>query len=197
MEHKEDFYPRSPCGERLRCNLTLFAYSLFLSTFPLRGTSSDLDCIYRGNIYNFYPRSPCGERPDAGKTAPVLPLFLSTFPLRGTSQKNYDGLVDRQISIHVPLAGNVRESQPKHIPNPYFYPRSPCGERLVIQNTNRFSQTFLSTFPLRGTSSHRRQMPGQPPYFYPRSPCGERLPIYLLFHRREDISIHVPLAGNV
>ena len=34
-----DFYPRSPCGERRRCN-----------------------CFRAYNCGNFYPRSPCGER---------------------------------------------------------------------------------------------------------------------------------------
>ena len=35
-----DFYPRSPCGERRRCNQSII-----------------------GKPNDFYPRSPCGERP--------------------------------------------------------------------------------------------------------------------------------------
>ena len=53
-----DFYPRSPCGERLG---------------PL---------IFNVQPRNFYPRSPCGERLFEFWTAPSLPLFLSTLSLR-------------------------------------------------------------------------------------------------------------------
>ena len=52
------FYPRSPCGERLRHN-----------RLKPRQT-------------NFYPRSPCGERLNLGKALHALPLFLSTLSLR-------------------------------------------------------------------------------------------------------------------
>ena len=79
--------------------------------------------------------------------------FLSTFPLRGTS-----GVC------------RCRLSWP-----PYFYPRSPCGERLL----------FLLAENVRIK------------YFYPRSPCGERLSPTRGVSPLVMISIHVPLAGNV
>ncbi len=79
-----------------------------------------------------------------------------------------------QISIHVPLAGNV----PSYAPSPcepcYFYPRSPCGERLKLALLGDHEAAFLSTFPLRGTSESHALIV-QLKNFYPRSPCGERL----------------------
>ena len=78
-----NFYPRSPCGERLNSMLRLNFVILFLSTFPLRGTSythlpslimysflstfplrgtSLLHVTNRPKCSYFYPRSPCGER---------------------------------------------------------------------------------------------------------------------------------------
>ena len=56
----------------------------------------------------------------------------------------------------------------------YFYPRSPCGERLTVSTLKILAILFLSTLSLRratttsaGRSAFRR-------HFYPRSPCGER-----------------------
>ena len=57
----ENFYPRSPCGERRKKLGEARIDILFLSTFPLRGTSCAIKTTYRRMT------------------------FLSTFPLRGTS----------------------------------------------------------------------------------------------------------------
>ena len=55
----------------------------------------------------------------------------------------------------------------------YFYPRSPCGERLVYR---------------RGFEVCR--------YFYPRSPCGERR-VYVIYNMYNNtISIHALLAES-
>ena len=60
------FYPRSPCGERLRSFGRVPGRWVFLSTLSLRRATS-ASCNYRSGYLHFYPRSPCGER---------LPLFL-------------------------------------------------------------------------------------------------------------------------
>ena len=171
------FYPRSPCGERpaqrvpclRRTKISIHvplagnvgAWSsgnldapVFLSTFPLRGTSR-MSTHPLPATGNFYPRSPCGERQQPGVR---------------------DARVD-VISIHVPLAGNVpacnqassvrRNFYPRSpcgerplVVNRVeriflnFYPRSPCGERRAWQNISKNTLRFLSTFPLRGTSRH-------------------------------------------
>ena len=101
-----NFYPRSPCGERLRHNKE------------------------KPRQTNFYPRSPCGERlhydnynlhcveisihallaeSDLAVSAllQAIPLFLSTLSLR------------RATWPFRPCCKLF----------PYFYPRSPCGER--------------------------------------------------------------------
>ena len=126
---------------------------------------------------------------------------------------------DKDISIHVPLAGNVVMIIFSCAKRQYFYPRSPCGERLVDGNVQAVGGLFLSTFPLRGTSkgggymSLRAYISIHVPlagnvdelsasidvqlHFYPRSPCGERHPMLRIRLRLLPISIHVPLAGNV
>ena len=169
----------------------------FLSTFPLRGTSQIYSRRYRPWRY-FYPRSPCGERPLSALPMLERSPFLSTFPLRGTSM------------VYLLLICQLG----------YFYPRSPCGERLgglvvlllelgisihvpLAGNVfaawimSLFSLTFLSTFPLRGTSHFLERGRGMKFNFYPRSPCGERPASSLTVLTPSEISIHVPLAGNV
>ena len=59
---KSNFYPRSPCGERLPETAEVVPSRQFLSTLSLRratrrGASESIE------ILHFYPRSPCGERP--------------------------------------------------------------------------------------------------------------------------------------
>ena len=105
-------------------------------------------------------------------------IFLSTFPLRGTSGSGVSVAENAVISIHVPLAGNVdgtargerAVSISIHVPlagnvsppaspfplTSYFYPRSPCGERPCLYSLDLPTVSFLSTFPLRGTSPSLR-----------------------------------------
>ena len=170
---------------------------VFLSTFPLRGTS-------RASWYsptqasNFYPRSPCGERPGGRDKGGYMTAFLSTFPLRGTSLRAVRSLRCRKISIHVPLAGNVARRRPNYQKPQYFYPRSPCGERHVRDDFKYFRVDISIHVPLAGNVSTR--LLARSPLvtdFYPRSPCGERLSLRRAAVRRCGISIHVPLAGNV
>ena len=146
------FYPRSPCGERLRA-------------------PNHNSCLRN----NFYPRSPCGERQrrqnrlspnrkisihallaesdyDNGNPVAVSDLFLSTLSLRRATRET----VPRGGHIIFLSTLSLRRATPRGPSSNttilYFYPRSPCGER--------------------------RRRPSSPlhhPYFYPRSPCGERL----------------------
>ena len=57
-----NFYPRSPCGERLPTGGQTFEINLFLSTLSLRRATGPRSrkSPWAGD---FYPRSPCGERP--------------------------------------------------------------------------------------------------------------------------------------
>ena len=99
-----EFYPRSPCGERpvgvFLCYLdniisihALLAESdggsgvgswprvIFLSTLSLRRATVD-EVPYQRQIYHFYPRSPCGERLFNPLKAFIILTFLSTLSLR-------------------------------------------------------------------------------------------------------------------
>ena len=213
-----DFYPRSPCGERL----PVFSWRCPLTYFYPRSPCGERPCCFAGSCsttQHFYPRSPCGERLHA----------VHFFSFCGG------------ISIHALLA----ESDVAVIVTPpapsYFYPRSPCGERrersarLLVQllflstlslrratcNTHQvgvrdgisihallaesdlhskypkeYRWQFLSTLSLRRATETSSIDDLEPSNFYPRSPCGERLCLYRLSLITLPISIHALLAES-
>ena len=147
-------------------------------------------------------------------------LFLSTLSLRRATHYDNYNLHCVEISIHALLAesDNTQFSQ-KDRQNKFlstlslrrativlagilthdgnFYPRSPCGERPVIDGQSavvndisihallaesdsghdtggRIRQRFLSTLSLRRATLAGPSGPAFFYNFYPRSPCGER-----------------------
>ena len=146
-----NFYPRSPCGERLfptqqRCRAwgrisihALLAESdppiiaavsqifVFLSTLSLRRATLCPVCQWRRSL-NFYPRSPCGERRGRERPNKARYIFLSTLSLRRATG-----------------ASRASSQSRRH-----FYPRSPCGERpWCISRSTPVQAAFLSTLSLR------------------------------------------------
>ena len=142
------FYPRSPCGERR----------------VVLGQQVD-------NAH-FYPRSPCGERQSGNPSWIPFQQFLSTLSLRRATAAAQRPFRYYPISIHALLAESdphasrprpvvnisihalLAESDPKIKVPPctlsvYFYPRSPCGERLNITLYQFAKKLFLSTLSLR------------------------------------------------
>ena len=106
--HYPNFYPRSPCGERL-----------YHSTAPAPYTP------------NFYPRSPCGERRYSFAACSCFLIFLSTLSLRRATNTIRKKDEQSSISIHALLAESDGGMN-NHIKTyRNFYPRSPCGERLL------------------------------------------------------------------
>ena len=104
---------------------------------------------------NFYPRSPCGERPcNAGAVgdalnisihallaeSDVLPcnfsefIYISIHALLAESDEDQERICRNVIiSIHALLAESDRIRPPPASWRRYFYPRSPCGERLAVR----------------------------------------------------------------
>ena len=190
----DDFYPRSPCGERRE---------------KPRQTRTDT---------NFYPRSPCGERPLLALLICPLPDFYPRSPC-GERRVTVLGIQHKVgISIHALLAEsdmraeNHANSQQEflstlslrratgggHISKARtenFYPRSPCGERPIINCNCNFTQKFLSTLSLRRATA-RRESRQQPAGISIHALLAEsdtnRRPIFLC----RTISIHALLAES-
>ena len=145
-----DFYPRSPCGERL-----VLAAQLMFSLY-------------------FYPRSPCGERRSRGRTSPSRKRFLSTLSLRRATFLWCSARAYIPISIHALLAESDSLLALLICPPPDFYPRSPCGERPAFWKLLAMHILISIHALLAESDGWARSAGGWATYFYPRSPCGER-----------------------
>ena len=78
----------------------------------------------------------------------------------------------------------------------YFYPRSPCGERLIEEPITFNPPEFLSTLSLRRATADCPSITVLHCNFYPRSPCGERRCARCHCWGLNEISIHALLAES-
>ena len=133
----------------------------------------------------------------------------------------YCGCLGRSscISIHALLAESDSHLSMCNTPKKYFYPRSPCGERLydtyakvlrvnisihalLAESDFRHWTTylncslFLSTLSLRRATHDRWVDLLRFQHFYPRSPCGERRSGRPETRQSCAISIHALLAES-
>ena len=122
----EDFYPRSPCGERRILSDMANAVFEFLSTLSLRRATGIADTVALAldiSIHALLAESDTSIRCSLNHYL----AFLSTLSLR-------------RATISPTGAG-----APPH----NFYPRSPCGERLYGFRLMMAVFLFLSTLSLR------------------------------------------------
>ncbi len=148
--------------------------------------------------WNFYPRSPCGERHTWARGSRVT-YVISIHALLAESDPSIVACdLGGEISIHALLAESdaltalnvccrrgflstlsLRRATCRvpagRRPLQHFYPRSPCGERLIGPQCVTSFNGFLSTLSLRRATAPRVATLFWRCYFYPRSPCGERL----------------------
>ena len=191
-----NFYPRSPCGERLKTPCVKLSIDVFLSTLSLRRATLGAGKSY--NVCrNFYPRSPCGERPwargsrvtyveisihallaESDYMCPIISttiLIISIHALLAESDVNdaINGCNSDLISIHALLAESDAGGVPCYLDN------------------------IISIHALLAESDCQwRRSVKLFRHFYPRSPCGERL-----FRQNYEcfkwiISIHALLAES-
>ena len=104
-----NFYPRSPCGERRAGELLVIqSVDEFLSTLSLRRATRPHRSGGASQQY-FYPRSPCGERP-AFVQLQQHPVGISIHALLAESDRNFgNSLSSWRISIHALLAESDRK----------------------------------------------------------------------------------------
>ena len=146
------FYPRTPCGvRRIQPNQWYKAYGISIHV-PRAGYDPEqlIACDRPGH---FYPRTPCGVRPT--RFAPIFRLLYISIhvPRAGYDPRRPDACKPGQdISIHVPRAGYDE----------------------VVNDYGAATQAFLSTYPVRGTTSGSKDCRRYSPHFYPRTPCGVR-----------------------
>jgi len=98
----------------------------------------------------FYPRSPCGERPVIFVIIVHDLIFLSTLSLRRATPRRLATVDSAQVflsTLSLRRATNLKALCAVTLP--YFYPRSPCGERLGTGFATPYFRQFLSTLSLR------------------------------------------------
>ena len=169
------FYPRSPCGERRRGGDFCYLDNI-ISIHALLAESDCFKCSL-GNPHKISIHALLAE------SDIILLLcvsyykkFLSTLSLRrATFRSSCKGISYfvflSTLSLRRATANRLRRLSPKL----YFYPRSPCGERLNLFRFQRVKfKLFLSTLSLRRATLEAPARAFLISYFYPRSPCGER-----------------------
>ena len=214
----EDFYPRSPCGERrVRAGATATNME-FLSTLSLRRATCNFS-QKRHPPHNFYPRSPCGERlvntyhrifgggisihallAESDSIFMLLLVlilqFLSTLSLRRATEVNKPVAALTSISIHALLAESDISDAPSSAPYAISI------HALLAESDSRFGSYSQRSYRFLSTLSLRRATLNQIPprrfhyHFYPRSPCGERPWKRYLVILGRGISIHALLAES-
>ena len=97
----------------------------------------------------FYPRSPCGERPFRSPRIALMVGFLSTLSLRRATLTILHEDLFHVVSIHALLAESDLFALLCNLLHHSFYPRSPCGERLMDTLILANTMLFLSTLSLR------------------------------------------------
>ena len=194
--------------------------ALFLSTLSLRRATSFTGVSW-SQPSNFYPRSPCGERlhigrgcvmihrisihallaesdPPAAASIPFCATFLSTLSLRRATAKSSIAAVPRALFLSTLSLRRATFRTPRRSKwGTHFYPRSPCGERRLLQN-GFLDVAAISIHALLAESDARLAAFAQhgAEDFYPRSPCGERRYSLRPPPARGEISIHALLAES-
>ena len=192
---QQNFYPRSPCGERREPTAFRTPHQRFLSTLSLRratnsctqaepeksisihallAESDPWTLLPKTGIFDFYPRSPCGER----------------------LHRHCHVAGRGKISIHALLAESDCDRGANGCISAHFYPRSPCGERPGAKSHDPGKILFLSTLSLRRATCNRLHPSQASIHFYPRSPCGERPWSVNNAPSSYTISIHALLAES-
>ena len=146
---------------------------------------------------NFYPRSPCGERLDFPRWNNHDGIFLSTLSLRRATGKS-NKLAGLKLvflsTLSLRRATVCAKRKTTRIAD--FYPRSPCGERLLRPPCFRGRQKISIHALLAESDSWQTCATDQQPNFYPRSPCGERPCGHASHVPFFQISIHALLAES-
>ena len=142
-----NFYPRSPCGERHLALLTDLQIRDFYPRSPCGERLGNVVAALR--MWNFYPRSPCGERPSKlAKTSRTENISIHALLAESDSVRPHTRQRDA-ISIHALLAESDNVACGDWHKLRDFYPRSPCGERPAIVVYVPLAMAFLSTLSLR------------------------------------------------
>ena len=151
------FYPRSPCGERLSISAGRECDTTFLSTLSLRRATFNWSLTLLNR--NISIHALLAESDTSSCTCWLLHYSISIHALLAESDTSY---TSQQITLKKFLSTLSLRRATVIIANApvlrrYFYPRSPCGERLNAHLYYHSRGLFLSTLSLRRATSKASQ----------------------------------------
>ena len=138
------FYPRSPCGERRFGTRLKCLRRKFLSTLSLRRATLTR-IAWEAHQADFYPRSPCGERRLHCTACMTLTRFLSTLSLRRATLLMCSWLCGLLFLSTLSLRRATREPTALRTPHHIF---------LSTLSLRRATQTKGFKIPAHGISIH-------------------------------------------
>ena len=152
VQHREDFNPRSPHGERHTfAPDAITCKGKFQSTLPARGATPPRWAeLFSASISIHAPRTG-SDATCPFRACARLDLFQSTLPARGATRRGKHFFAICRFQSTLPARGATRRGK-------HFF--AICR--------------FQSTLPARGATNPRRNHARQQIYFNPRSPHGER-----------------------
>ena len=192
----EDFYPRSPRGERRRP----MGYPGLPRCISIHAPREGSDCSkinrYNKEIISIHaPRE--GSDLTAAESKHWKSVFLSTLPARGATAEACSHPPATSISIHAPREGSDIVHPASVGQDPIFLSTLPARGATVTSRNLCFSLSFLSTLPARGATS----APFIPPWkrrwkFLSTLPARGATEPVSEPDRPADISIHAPREGS-
>ena len=177
VQHSRDFYPRSPCGERLQAAQLMEAdtgisiHALLAESDHINSRADNVkrhisihallaesDRCERGPgipDFDFYPRSPCGERPQDLIAKELALAFLSTLSLRRATNNVLPAYAACGISIHALLAESDGAAVIAFLSGSIFLSTlSLRRATAVCSDHHKRRLRFLSTLSLRRATTH-------------------------------------------
>ena len=120
LDEINNFYPRSPCGER---------------------PNSTASCAA---AKDFYPRSPCGERlPEFWSLLSSAGISIHALLAESDSVVSSAGTTGKSFLSTLSLRRATHILEDTSGATKHFYPRSPCGERRSQQPDGTTSTTYF------------------------------------------------------
>ena len=170
----ENFYPRSPRGERLLSLSSLFVGTEISIHAPREGSDAGVR-RQTTRPQHFYPRSPRGERPS---TSPCCARPNNFYPRSPRGERHRT--CKKQFAVYR-----------------YFYPRSPRGERPGPLTSSVLKCVISIHAPREGSDGprHRRRRAQDRPISI-HAPREGSDPCKTCLQATVSISIHAPREGS-
>ena len=144
----------------------------------------------------FNPRSPHGERPLTERIGALAQLFQSTLPARGATCPPGGETPPTTFQSTLPARGATHSATAICRFAGYFNPRSPHGERRLLDEYLAWCHRFQSTLPARGATPSIKAGTPDTILFQSTLPARGATTIADFARAALNISIHAPRTGS-